>query len=289
VTDVGYSTGTMPGASGGARHTCCWTAAAAPVGVVVLAHGLAEHSGRYHWLATRLARRGYIVHALDHRGHGRSDGRRADIVSFDDVVSDVGTLFKRATDAQPALPRFVLGHSMGGAIAFDFAARSSAHLHGLLLSAPLLGMDAATPAWRIALVRMLARLAPGVGAITLPSDTISRDPAVVSAYDNDPLVSRGAIPARTIAELFEHVGAFGALAPRLQTPVLVMHGTADRLVPFANVRSVVQALGSRDRTLKLYEGLYHEILNEPEREQVCSDIEGWLADHLESGGARPAE
>jgi alpha-beta hydrolase superfamily lysophospholipase len=280
VTDVGYGTGTLPGAGGGARHTCCWTPAAAPVGVLVVAHGLAEHSGRYHWFATCMARRGYIVHAIDHRGHGRSDGRRADIGSFDDAVTDLGTLFNRAADAQPALPCFVLGHSMGGAIAFALAARTPPRLAGLLLSAPLLGMDPATPAWRIAVVKALARVAPGLGALTLPSDTISRDPAVVSAYDNDPLVTRGAIPARTLAELFGHVAGFTALAPRIQVPVLVMHGTGDRLVPFAYVRPVVESIGSKDRTLKLYEGLYHEILNEPEREQVCSDIVAWLDAHI---------
>ena len=279
MSAVEESSGSLTGAGGVALHTCCWRPHADPVGLVVIAHGLAEHSARYRWFATRLATEGYLVHALDHRGHGRSPGRRADIGAFDDVVRDLGTLFDRAAQSLPARPHFLLGHSMGGAIAFEWALRNPGRLSGLLLSAPLLALDPATPAARIALVKLLARLAPGLGAVTLPSDTISRDPAVVRAYDEDPLVYRSAIPARTLAQLFAHVGSFAARAALLQTPVLVMHGTGDRLVPFEHVRPIVAAIGSADRTLKLYEGLYHEILNEPEREQVCDDILRWLRGH----------
>jgi alpha-beta hydrolase superfamily lysophospholipase len=274
MSAVVRASGSMRGSGGGALHTCSWTPSGSPVGVVVVAHGLAEHSARYDWFATRLALQGYVVHALDHRGHGRSEGRRADIGAFDDIVRDVGALFDRAAESSPSLPHFLLGHSMGGAIAFDWALRHPGRLAGLLLSAPLLALDPATPGWRIALIRLLARVAPGLGAVTLPSDTLSRDPAVVRAYDADPLVFRGAIPARTVAELFTHVGGFAQRAPQLRAPVIVLHGTGDRLV-----QPVVAALGSTDRTSKLYEGLYHEILNEPEREQVCDDILRWLRGH----------
>ena len=280
MTAVVRSSGSMRGVDGGARHTCSWTPAGSPCGLVVIAHGLAEHGARYDWFATRLASHGFVVHALDHRGHGRSEGRRADIVAFDGLVDDVGTLLDAAAASWPSLPRFLLGHSMGGAIAFDWALRHPGRLSGLLLSAPLLALDPGLPRWRVALLRLLARVAPGVGAVTLPSDTLSRDPAVVRAYDEDPLVFRGAIPARTVAELFARVGGFLERAPAMRTPVLILHGTGDRLVPAAQVRPVVAAIGAPDLTLKLYEGFYHEILNEPEREQVCDDILRWLQGHV---------
>ncbi|MFO1426192.1 MAG: alpha/beta hydrolase [Steroidobacteraceae bacterium] len=214
------------------------------------------------------------------RGHGRSDGRRADIVSFAAVVADLGALLQRAKLAHPGLPCFLFGHSMGGALAFDCALRNPEHISGLLLSAPLLAMDPAAPAWRVALVRLLARVAPGLGAITLPADTISRDPEMVRAYEEDPLVYRGAIPARTIAELFANVATLAARAPQLRMPLLYLHGSGDRLVPLAHSRTVVERAGSGDRTLRIYEGLYHEILNEPEREQVARDISDWVAARL---------
>ena len=280
MNDVDFSTGTLPGASGGTRHTCCWSPQGAPRSLLVLTHGLAEHSGRYHWFASQLARNGCVVHAIDHCGHGRSDGRRADIVSFAGVVTDLGALLQRATLAHPGLPCFLFGHSMGGALAFDCALRNPERINGLVLSAPLLAMDPAAPAWRVALVRLLARVAPGLGAITLPADTISRDPEMVRAYEEDPLVYRGAIPARTIAELFANVATLAARAPQLRMPLLYLHGSGDRLVPLAHSRTVVERAGSTDRTQRIYEGLYHEILNEPEREQVARDISDWVAAHL---------
>ncbi len=282
MTGVVRSSGSMRGVDGGLRHTCSWTPEGGPRGLVFIAHGLAEHAARYDWFATRLASQGFVVHALDHRGHGRSPGRRADIVAFDGVVDDLGALLDGVSAASPSLPRFLFGHSMGGAIAFEWALRHPGRLAGLLLSAPLLALDSQLPRWRVALLRWLARVAPGVGAVTLPSDTLSRDPAVVRAYDADPLVYRGAIPARTVAELFAHVAGFLGRAPAMRTPVFVLHGTGDRLVPANQVRPVVAAIGSPDRTLKLYEGFYHEILNEPEREQVCDDILRWLGEHSAS-------
>ena len=127
-------------------------------------------------------------------------------------------------------------------------------------------------------VRLLSRAAPNTGAMTLPAAAISRDPAVVRAYEADPLVFRGAVPARTLVELIDAIAGFPADAPRLKLPVLVQHGTGDSLVPLAAVRPVYERLGSNPklRTLRVYEGLFHEAYNEPERHRVITDLEAWL-------------
>jgi acylglycerol lipase len=170
----------------------------------------------------------------------------------------------------------LIGHSMGGAIAFAYALRHQDALRGLVLSAPLLGTDPAVPKVQEVAARVLSRLAPGLGALKLPADTISRDPAVVRAYRTDPLVYTGAIPARTLVELVDAVATFPAAAPRLRIPVLILHGTGDSLVPLAHTTAVVERIGSSDRTVRHYDGLYHEVFNEPERERVFADLLRWL-------------
>jgi alpha-beta hydrolase superfamily lysophospholipase len=126
----------------------------------------------------------------------------------------------------------------------------------------------------------LSRFSPNTGALTLPATAISRDPAVVRAYESDPLVFRGAIPARTLVELLEAMATFPDAVSRLRMPVLVQHGTADRLVPLAATRPLYERLGnSKQRTLRVYEGLFHEAYNEPEREQVLADLEAWIEHH----------
>ena len=126
------------------------------------------------------------------------------------------------------------------------------------------------------LVRLLSVVAPDTGALTLPPDAVSRDPFVVARYAADPLVHHRMIPARTLVELLGAMQGFPASAPGLRLPTLVLHGTADKLVPLAATRSVYQAFGTRDCVVKLYDGLYHEVFSEPERERVTADLLCWL-------------
>jgi alpha-beta hydrolase superfamily lysophospholipase len=258
-----------------------WLPDREPAAVLVISHGLAEHCGRYAQLAERLvAERGYAVYALDHRGHGRSGGERANIGRFQYVVSDLSTFVGRAQRQHPDAPAFLLGHSMGGAIALACAVRNPAGLKGLVLSAPALASGQAVSRAKAWLVRLLSRVAPNTGALTLPADAISRDRAVVRAYESDPLVFRGAIPARTLVELLDAMAGFADAMPKLRVPVLVQHGTADSLVPLAAVKPLYDRLGSANlRTVRLYEGLYHEAYNEPERDRVIADLEAWLDSH----------
>jgi acylglycerol lipase len=253
-----------------------WLPEAAPRAVIVVSHGLAEHGGRYEALAGELARRDYAVYAVDHRGHGRSPGARANIERFSHLVSDFCTFTGRCARQHVDTPVFMLGHSMGGAVAFASASRLQHMLRGLVLSAPALATDQKVPRLQEMFVRLLSVVAPNAGALALPANAVSRDPSVVARYEADPLVHHKAIPARTLVELLGAMQGFPAIARDLRLPTLILHGTADRLVPLAATRPVYQAFGTRDRIIKLYDGLYHEVFNEPERERVTADLLRWL-------------
>jgi acylglycerol lipase len=267
---------TTPGRGGLDLYAQAWLPKAAPRGVMIVAHGLGEHSGRYGRLATDLVAAGHAVYALDHRGHGKSPGPRANIERFEHVVADFCAFAGRAARQHLDAPAFLLGHSMGGAVAFATALRMQQSLHGLILSAPALGV-APPPALQQLLATALSSIAPNVGVLTLEPSHVSRDPLVVREYVADPLVHHAPVPARTVVELLRAIEGFPALAPQLRLPTLVLHGLADRLVPFAHVRPVCQSVDARWRTVRTYEGLYHEVLNEPERAQVMQDLMRWLA------------
>lgn len=245
--------------------------------LITVAHGLGEHSGRYARFAEDLVAHGYAVYAIDHRGHGRSPGPRANIERFAHLVSDFCAFTGRASRQHPDTPVVMFGHSMGGAVAFASALRLQGSLRGLVLSAPALGTHEPVASGRRLLARVLSAVAPDTGLLRLSPTAVSRDPAVVRAYESDPLVHHGSIPARTLVELLAAMQGFLAQAPRLRLPTLVLHGTADQLVPVAGTRPIYQALDARTRTVRYYEGLYHEVFNEPEREQVLTETVQWLA------------
>ncbi|MFO1394950.1 MAG: alpha/beta hydrolase [Steroidobacteraceae bacterium] len=255
-----------------------WLPEEPPQMLLAISHGLAEHGGRYSAMAEQLVPHGCAVYALDHRGHGRSSGNRANIDSFEFVVSDLGTFIGRAQRQHPGVPVVLLGHSMGGAIALACALRYQDVLRALVLSAPALAPPEPPSAFRRLTLRAMSAMRPDKGVLQLPASQVSRDPEVVAAYQRDPLVFRGPIPARTIAELLDGMEQLAGQVQELRLPVLVQHGTADRLVPLATVQPLYQKLGmQKRRTVMLYDGLYHEVYNEPERERVLRDLCRWLA------------
>src|SRR3954451_227260 len=276
---VQHRTGRFPGVGDVDIFWQAWLPDGDVRAVIGMAHGASEHSGRYAWTGEQLAARGYALSALDHRGHGQSSGARAVIDRMSYAVEDLGTLLtKAAHESSHGVKPFLFGHSMGGCIALAFATRREEEIHGLMLSAPVAVLAAASPVQRIA-AHVISIVAPKTGVFEIDSSTVSRDPEVVRDYDSDPLNYRGKVPARTIHELSQEIARFPDALPNITVPLLVQVGTGDQLVPPRAADLVYERAASEDKTIEHYDGLFHEILNEPEREQVVGDLLDWLDKH----------
>jgi lysophospholipase len=274
---VSEGSGSFGGVGGRAIFWRSWSPDDAPArAVIVLVHGLGEHSGRYDHVAARLVGEGYSVHTADHRGHGRSDGPRAFIEDMDNVVADIDTLVDRATADHPVVPVFMLGHSMGGLIALRYALAHQERLAGLILSAALAQLDAVPRPLEL-IGRTLSVIAPRAPLIAIDPNLVSRDAGVVEAYRSDPLVHHGKVPARTAAQLADSVRRFPDTVRAITVPTLILYGTTDGLCSPAGSVMLGERIGAADKTVKAYDGLFHEILNEPEREAVLDDVVAWLA------------
>lgn len=276
--------GRFAGACGLEIYWQAWLPEGEPRAVVLIAHGGAEHSGRYAWTAGELVARGHAVYALDHRGHGRSEGTRAYVDRLAHAVADLHVLSGLARERHPDAPAFLLGHSMGGLIALEYAVRHQDELNGLVLSAPLAVLEANVVARGAA--RALSVVAPRLPIYKIDATTVSRNPEVVSAYERDPLNHRGRLPARTVGELMSATTSLPERLPTLRLPILSLYGSADRLVSTKGSLVVETRCESDDCTVRGYDGLYHELLNEPERDRVLSDIANWVEARL---AIRPAE
>jgi acylglycerol lipase len=248
----------------------CWLPEESARAVILVAHGYGEHSGRYQNLVDHFLPRGYAVYALDHRGHGRSDGERVQVDHFSDYLTDLKTFFDLVQRESLGQKIFLLGHSMGAGISTAYAVQHQQELAGLILSGGGItpNTGAAAPA-----------AAPRTGAGDLAS-TLSRDPAVVEAYRNDPLVYHGPPPDRRASAMSSMRSQLPDQVPGITLPILIMAGSASPLGDGPRSQALYDAVGSRDKTLKLYEGLMHEIFNEPEHPQVMADLEAWLEAHV---------
>ncbi|KVE25269.1 hydrolase [Burkholderia singularis] len=259
-----------------------WPVAAsfgAPRASVALIHGLAEHAGRYQALAERLNAAGIELVSADLRGHGRSPGERAWVERFDAFLEDADAIVAGAA-RDDGTPLFLMGHSMGGAIAALYAiqcapARRRA-LAGLILSSPALAPGRDVPRWMLAASRLVSRIWPRFPALKIDAALLSRDPAVVAANRADPLVHHGPVPARTGAEILAAMQEIERGRAALRLPVLVYHGTADKLTEPDGSRDFGAHVGSPDRTLTLYEGSYHETINDLDRERVIGALIDWI-------------
>jgi alpha-beta hydrolase superfamily lysophospholipase len=253
-----------------------WTPASTPRGVVVLAHGLGEHARRYDHVAARLGREGLITYALDHRGHGRSGGKRVLVKDMSEYTGDFDTLVGIAAREHPGLTRIVLGHSMGGGIVFSYGVEHPDDYDLMVLSGPAVAAQLAVSPLLGWVAKTIGAIAPGLPLQALDSGAVSRDPAVVTAYNTDPLVYHGKIPGGVGRALLLVGETMPQRAPSLTAPLLVVHGSDDRLIPVEGSRQLVAAVGSGDVELKIYPGLYHEVFNEPEQEQVLDDVAAWI-------------
>jgi acylglycerol lipase len=249
---------------------------AAAKAVVLVVHGLGEHSGRYRHVAETLVAAGYAVAALDHRGHGKSSGKRVYVRSYDEFMRDL-TQFRRIVEAEhPGTPLVILGHSMGGNLAMGHVLGNQEGVAALALSGALLKVGDDVSSIQRTTLNAVARVAPGVRPLGLPADAVSRDPDVVQRYVDDPLVHTGKITAGLLASLFGAIDGFAARYPDLTLPIWIGHGTDDKLVEVAGSYELEAAAVNADVESHYYDGLYHEIFNEPEQDTVLADLVAWL-------------
>ncbi len=252
-----------------------WKPEGEPRAVVAICHGLAEHSGRYAAVAGYLNDRGYVVEALDLRGHGLSDGPRAFVRSYNEYLADLGRFVKNVRERNPGLPVFLLGHSMGGGISALYVIVRQPELAGVVLSGPAIRIGADVPLLRRLMLRVMS-IAPRLRLPALPASAVSRDSEVVRQYEEDPLVFHGG-PTVGLAMAASRASARIERDMELfELPLLIVHGTDDKLVPTDGSQELYERAQTSDKALKLYDGLYHEVMNEPERLDVLGDIAAWL-------------
>lgn len=253
-----------------------WAPDMPPRAVVILAHGYAEHARRYDHVVARFAESGLITYALDHRGHGRSGGKRVYLRDMSEYTGDFHTLVGIAATDHPALGRIVLGHSMGGGIVFTYGAEHPGDYTAMVLSGPAVDAQESVSPVMVRLAKVLGKLAPGVPVEELPADAVSRDPEVVAAYQSDPLVHHGKLPAGIARALIGVGETMPRRAGAITAPLLVVHGEQDKLIPVQGSRHLIECVGSTDVHLKVYPELYHEVFNEPEQALVLDDVTAWI-------------
>ena len=275
-----HKEGKFEGYKGLKLYYQCWLPEGKPKAVLLVAHGLAEHSGRYKNLVDYFVPKGYTVYALDHRGHGKSEGARSYVDNFNDYLTDLKTFFDIVRKENKNSKIFLFGHSLGGTIATAYAVERQEDLAGLILSGSSLVPSTSVSPALLAIAGVVSALLPKMGVTLLDASGISRDKSVVDAYVNDPLVFRGKIPARTGAELARMWKQLPEQMPKIKLPILIMHGFADPLTDPRGSKLLYEQVGSEDKTLRLYDNCYHEICNEPEREQVFIDMESWLTKRI---------
>jgi acylglycerol lipase len=257
-----------------------WTPGGEIKGIVAICHGIAEHSGRYDHVARFLCGLGYSVGSFDLRNHGHSGDHSIFVNKFDDYLADLDIFLNNARSAAGEKPIFLLGHSMGGTIVTLYTiTRQPAFLKGIVLSAPAVKIGDDISPLLIKIGGVLSLLTPRLKVIKLDATSISHDPEVMKRYDQDPLNYRNGIPARTGSELNNAVQRIQASMETINLPVLIVHGTQDKLADINGSQSLYQRISSADKTFKTYEGYYHEVMNEIGKEAVLKDIGDWLDAH----------
>ncbi len=250
-------------------------------GVVLIAHGLGEHSGRYRHVAAALAAVGFACYGIDHRGHGRSDGLRAYIPDVALAVDDLKLLCDAVNVEHPGKAVLLFGHSMGSLIGLELALRYPERLRAIALTGTAIDADTSRPAWLISLCLFAARHVPTL-RLSPPTSpgVLTQDTAVLKALWTDPLVDKGMWRIGTSAALIASARRIRHSAHLLRLPLLALHGSDDHLAPASGATFLEQHVGSEDITIKIYDGLRHELVNEIGREQIIATIVDWMLDHV---------
>lgn len=245
-------------------------------GVIMIVHGLGEHCERYDAVAKYCNDRGYHVGSMDLPCHGRSEGPRGHVDSFETYQRAVLGLYQRLQEAYPKLPVTLLGHSMGGLIAARLLLSNQDKFKAALLSGAAIQSPQQPPAWQVFVIRNLAKLFPTMGVLKLDAQGVSRDPEVVAKYFADPLVSKDALSTQFLVSMFEAMEQVKANAASITLPILIMHGGADVMTDPAGSEFLFDAVSSSKKELSIYPELFHEIFNEPEGPEIYAEMLDWL-------------
>lgn len=256
-----------------------WQPNAGPArGLVVIVPGFNSHSGYYQWVAGELTADGLAVHAIDLRGRGKSDGERFYVQNFEDYVTDVASFVVLVKQRQPGLPVFMLGHSAGGVVACNYAVDHQAELSGLICES--FAYQVPAPDFALAVLKGLSHIAPHAHVLRLHNEDFSRDPKVVEFMNNDPLIAHEVQPTQTVAAMVRADERLKKAFADISLPVLIIHGTNDKATRPAGSQYFYDNAGSKDKTLKLYEGHFHDLLNDSGKETVMDDIQHWISERI---------
>lgn len=251
-----------------------WRPDGTPRAVIAIVPGFNSHSGYYTWVAEQLVAKGFAVYAIDLRGRGKSDGERFYVQKFGDYVTDVEALMAVVKSREPNLKIFLLGHSAGGVVSCLYALDHQAELAGLICESFAFKVPA--PDFALAVFKGLAHVAPHAHVLHLKNEDFSRDPAVVAAMNADSLIAHETQPTQTLAEMVRADERLEKEFPRVTLPVLILHGTHDKATKPSGSKQFYDTAGSGDKTFKLYEGGYHDPLNDTDRDVVIGDITSWI-------------
>ena len=258
--------------------TRSWRPEGKPRAIMILVHGFNAHSGYMVWPGEQFSANGFATYALDLRGRGKSEGERFYIENFSEYLADVDGLVKIAREENPGLPVYMLGHSAGGVIATSYVFDHQPEIAGLICES--FAFDVGIPDVASLILKGLSHLAPHLHVFTLKNEIFSRDPDAVARMNNDPLIANESQPATTSAELLKAADRLLKNMPNFTTPVFIIHGTEDKATRYQGSQYFYDHAGSTDKTLKLYEGFYHDLLNDVDKEIVMKDILEWLNERV---------
>ena len=251
-----------------------WLPASAPRAVLVICHGVNSHGGQYLWAGEQFSSRGLATYALDLRGRGKSEGERFYVEHVDDYAADVANTVALAKSRHPGLPVFLLGHSAGGVTSCIYVLDNQVELTGFICES--FAFQVPAPGFALTAIKALSHVAPRLPVLKLKNEDFSRDPKAVEALNNDPLIAHEIQPAITVAALVRADERLHDEFPRITLPVLIMHGTSDNATVCKGSQFFFDTVGSKDKTLELYDGHYHDLLNDLGKESVLADIAAWI-------------
>lgn len=269
---------TFEGVGGLKIATRSWRPEGSVRGIMILIHGFNSHSGYFAWAAEQFAGNGFAVYALDHRGRGKSEGERFYVEKFSDWLEDVDKLVDIARSENRGVPIYMLGHSAGGVIASSYVFEHQSEIAGLICES--FAFDVGLPHLVQLALEGASYLIPHLPVYSLKNEIFSRDPNVIAQMNNDPLIANEKQPAETASEVLKAAARLGENMPNFNVPVFIIHGTEDKATRPEGSQYFYDNVGSADKTLKLYEGGYHDLLNDIDKELVMADILAWVNERI---------